>query len=255
MRRIVFVSLTALVIAACSTEATSPADSTDQVTDFSIGAFGTALTSAGGYDADLYQLRLLHGLPDALKLTPEQETKIKALVDAFKLSTKADHDALETILHQAQDAKRAKKSDAEIKAILDQGIPARTRLAAAEAKLKTDIDNVLTAEQRAWLATHGPKKCKASTFPPLTDAQKAQMKAFEHAFETANRADLDAVKAGLHQLKEAITSGKPAADVQKILDAIKPALDRLEAARKTLRGQLEGVLTPEQKASGCFPLG
>ena len=40
-----------------------------------------------------------------------------------------------------------------------------------------------------------------------------------------------------------------------LLDGIKPALDRLEAARKTLQSQLEGVLTPEQKASGCVPLG
>ena len=255
MRRIVFVSLAALVIAACSKEATAPADSTDEVTDYSIGAFGTALTSVGGYDADLYQLRLFHGLPDALKLTSDQEAKIKALVDAYKASTKADRDALEAILHQARDAKKANKSDAEIKAILDQGIPIRTRLAAAEAKLKTDIDAVLTAEQRAWLASHGPKKCKLSKFLPLTDAQKAQMKAFEEAFEKANKADLEAVKAGLKDLKEAITSGKSAADVQKILDGIKPALDRLDAARATLKSQLEGVLTPEQKASGCVPLG
>ena len=76
MRRIALVSLAALVVVACSNEATAPANSTDEVTDFSIGAFGTALTSIGGYDADLYQLRLFHGLPDALKLTSDQEAKI-----------------------------------------------------------------------------------------------------------------------------------------------------------------------------------
>jgi len=255
MRSIAFVSLAALVIAACSTEVTSPADSADEVTDFSIGAFGSALTSAGGYDADLYQLRLFHGLPDALELTSDQKAKIKALVDAYKQSTKADRDALDAILHQARDAKKAKKSKAEIEAILDLGIPIRTRLAAAEAKLKTDIDNVLTAEQRAWLASHGPKKCKLSKFLPLTDAQKVQMKAFEEAFEKANKADLETVKTGLKQIKDAVAAGKPAADVQHILDGIKPALDRLDTARKTLQSQLEGVLTPEQKASGCVPLG
>jgi Spy/CpxP family protein refolding chaperone len=255
MRRIALVSLAALVVVACSNEATAPANSTDEVTDFSIGAFGTALTSIGGYDADLYQLRLFHGLPDALKLTSDQEAKIKALVDAYKQSTKADRDALDAILRQARDAKKAKKSKAEIQAILDQGIPIRTRLAAAEANLKTEIDKILTAEQLAWLASHGPRKCRPSKFLPLSDAQKAQMKAFEAAFEKANRADLEAVKTGLKQIKDAVAAGKPAADVQHILDGIKPALDRLEAARKTLQSQLEGVLTPEQKASGCVPLG
>lgn len=255
MRRIAFASLAALVVAACSNETTAPANTTDQVTDFSIGAFGTTLTSVGGYDADLYQLRLFHGLPDNLKLTPEQEAKIKALTEAYKAATKADRDALNAILRQAKDAKKAKKSDVEIKAILDQGIPIRTRLVADEAKLKTDIDDVLTAEQRAWLASHGPKHCKLSKFLPLTDAQKTQMKAVEETFETTNKADLETVKVGLKALKEAVEAGKPAADVQKILDSIKPALDRLVTARATLKTQLEGVLTPEQKASGCVPLG
>src|SRR5256885_635973 len=88
MRRTALIVVVAIGLAACSSnEPTSPAD-ISQITDFVIGANGTALTSAGGYDADLFQLRLLNGLPDDLKLTAEQQAKIKALVDAFHVATK-----------------------------------------------------------------------------------------------------------------------------------------------------------------------
>jgi Spy/CpxP family protein refolding chaperone len=256
MRRIAFVSLVATALVACSSDTTAPAAGTDQqVTDFTISAAGTALTAAGGYDADLYQLRLFHALPDDLKLTSDQEAKIKALVDAYKTATKADNEALDAILKQARQAVKAKKTAAEVKAILDQGAPIAARLAAAAADLKTKIDAVLTADQRAWLAAHAPKKCEKGSFPPLTDVQKTQMKAYEEAFDVQNKADLATVKTGMEQIKAAIAAGKGPADVQALLDSIKPALDRLATARATLKTQLESVLTPEQKASGCLPLG
>ena len=257
MRRIAFITIAAAALVACSSETTAPNSTaaTDEITSFSIGAFGTALTSVGGYDADLYQLRLAHGLPDDLKLTADQQARIKALVDAFQAATKADREALIALLRSAEDARKAKKSKAEIKAILDQGIPIHARLAAAEADLKAHIDAVLTPAQRDWLAAHAPKRCDPSKFIPLTDAQKAQMKAFEQAFETSNKADLETVKTGLKAIYEAVEAGKSKADVQALLDSIKPAIERLATARQALRAQLESVLTPEQKASGCVPLG
>ena len=81
------------------------------------------------------------------------------------------------------------------------------------------------------------------------------MKAYEEAFEQTNKADLATVKTGLENLKAAVKAGKTPAEVQAILDSIKPALDHLATARKTLHDQLESVLTAEQKASGCLPLG
>jgi Spy/CpxP family protein refolding chaperone len=254
MRRIAFVAITATLVA-CSNDTTSPATGEDLVTAFATASQGTVLTAAGGYDADLYQLRLFHALPDDIKLTPEQEAKIKTLVEDYKKATKADQEAFDAILRQAREAVRAHKSGDDVKAILDKGAPIAARLATAAANLKTAIDAVLTAEQRAWLAAHAPKNCKRGSFPPLTDAQKAQMKAYEAAFETANKADLQAVKTGLDAIKAAVKAGGSAADVQKILDTIKAPLDRLTTARKTLHDQLQSVLTPEQKASGCIPLG
>lgn len=254
MHRIVFVSLVAAALVACSTDTTAPSN-TNLIADFEAANLGTEFTVAGGYDEDLYQLRLGNGLPDELELTPEQEAKIEALIKAFKEANKADREALKAIIHEAKEAKKANKSDAEIKAILDKGAPIAARLAGAAAKLKTDIDAILTAEQRAWLASHEPKNCKKNLFPPLTDAQKAQMKAFEAEFKEGSKADLRAVKAGLKEIKKATHNGASAADIQKILDEIKPAIDRLAGGRKTLKEKLESVLTAEQKASGCLPLG
>jgi Spy/CpxP family protein refolding chaperone len=219
------------------------------------GAFGTALTSMGGYDADTYQNRLVNALPDELKLTTEQQAKIMALVDTFMLSTKADREALGAILREAHQAAQAGKSRADIQAILEKGADIRRRLSAAEAKLKSDIDAVLTAEQRAWLAAHTPRGCRPDRFPPLSDAQKAQIHALEIAFQQDNKADLELVRQTLDEAHAAIRAGKSREQVAMILTKAAPALLRLEAARKILREQILGVLTPEQKASGCLPLG
>ena len=254
MRRIVLVSLVAAAVVACSSDTTAPTN-TDLIADFETASYGTVFTVAGGYDEDLYQLRLGNGLPDELKLTPEQEEKIGALVKAFKEANKADQDALRAIIREARQAKEDGKSDAEIKAILDKGTPIAAKLAAAAANLKTDIDAILTAEQRAWLASHEPKNCNKNRFPPLTDEQKTKIKEFEAAFKETSKADLRTVMTALKEIKNAALAGGSAADIQKILDGIKPVIDRLTAGRKTLKEQIESVLTAEQKASGCLPLG
>jgi len=254
MRRIVLFSLVAAALVACSSDTTAPG-STDLIADFEAASSATQFTVAGGYDEDLYQLRLANGLPDELALTPEQEEQIKALVKAFKETTRADQEALRAIIREAKKAKRDGKSDAEIKAILDKGTPIAAKLAEAAAKLKSDIDAILTAEQRAWLASHEPKNCRKNRFPPLTDEQKTKIKGFEAAFRETSKADQHTVKTGLKEIDKAAHDGLSATDIQKILDRIKPAIDRLADARKTLKEQIESVLTAEQKASGCLPLG
>lgn len=254
MRRIVLVSLVAAALVACSSDTTAPS-STDLIADFEAASSATQFTVVGGYDEDLYHLRLGNAFPDELELTPEQEEKISALVKAFKEANKADKEALKAIIREAKKAKKDGKSDADIKAILDKGAPIAARLAAAAAKLKTDIDAILTTEQRAWLASHEPKNCKKNLFPPLTDDQKSKIRGFEAAFKDSNKADVRAVNAALKEIKQAANSGKSAADIQKIIDGIKPAIDRLADGRKKLKEQIESVLTAEQKASGCLPLG
>jgi Spy/CpxP family protein refolding chaperone len=249
MRRIVFITLAAAAIAACSNETTAP-DTADLSND--AGAYGTAFTVAGGFEPDLYQDRLTNGLPDSIALTADQKTKIKALVDAFQTSTKADHQALDALLKSIHQLNRPHSTTGadSVGKLLTKAAEITQRLAAAQAKLKSDIDAILTPAQIAWLASHEPKNCKPARFPPLSDAQKAQIKALEDAFQTNNKADLDAVKAALDSAK-----GKTKEEREAILAAVKPAQARLEAARKALREAIKAVLTSEQKSSGCDPLG
>ena len=152
MRRIALISIAALALAACSNDSTSP-----RTVDLNLaeaGAFGTAMTLAGGYDAGMYNDRLINGLPDDIKLTDEQRAKIRTLIQAFEASTRADREALGAILREDRQAVEAKKSPAEIEAILRKGADLRKRLSDAEAKLKNDIGAVLTL--RATRMGRGP---------------------------------------------------------------------------------------------------
>jgi Spy/CpxP family protein refolding chaperone len=82
-------------------------------------------------------------------LTAEQTTRIRALQSAFLTATRADREALAKVLGDVLAARLAGKPSAEVLAILERATPIRERLAAAEAKLRADVDAVLTPEQRA----------------------------------------------------------------------------------------------------------
>jgi Spy/CpxP family protein refolding chaperone len=252
MRKIVLVTLAALSLAACSSDTTSP-DLTDPALD--AGTFGTAMTLAGGYEADLYQERLINALPDDLELSDNQKTQLSDLVRAFEESTKADRDALRDILHEARKAVEGRKGHEEVQAILRKGDAIRDRLNAAGRKLVADIDALLTAEQRAWISAHKPASCRAENFPPLTDAQKSQIRDLERNFRDTHKADLDAMKKILAEAKDALRSGDSRDDVAAILARALPIANRLATARKDLRDDILAVLTPQQRASRCFPLG
>lgn len=242
MRRIALVTLAVLSLSACSRDTTAP-----DLSSFLIetAGTGTVLTMAGGYDAGTYQNRLANALPDSLKLSSDQQAAIRALISAFEAATKADRDSLQAILRRAKEAGRGSAAG-----VLREGAPVIARLQAAESKLKSDIDAILTAEQRAWLASHSPRNCRPDKFPALTEAQKAQIAALEKAFIDQNKADLDAVKAAFESAR-----GKPREEIESILQATAAARARLDAARKALRESIVAVLTAEQKASGCLPLG
>jgi Spy/CpxP family protein refolding chaperone len=251
MRRLLLSCIAAVSLAACSSETTAPAD--DLAID--AGLFGTALTQAGGYDARLYQARLFNALPEAIALSDDQKAKIRSFVEKSIAATKSDREALGDILKQARDAARAGKSQAEVRAILEQGEPLRRRLHDAEKELVANIGSVLTAEQKAWLSAHRPERCDASRFPPLTDAQKAQIQALENSFRENNKADLDAMRALTDEAREAIRAGKSREEIATILARGATIARRLAEARRDLREDILAVLTPEQRASRCLPLG
>lgn len=247
MRKIVLALMAAATLAACSEDAVAPSTDTVLLDDVTVLAYG-AMDMA---DPGSRYIPGLHRLPDHLKLTSAQETQIRALVTAFAAAVKADVEALHAIRLEARAAKAAGKSDAEIRAIYAKGDAIRARLHAAEAKLRADIDAVLTAEQRAWLASPAARPCQAENVR-LTDAQRTQIAALITAFETANRADLDVIKAVLAEARTAHKSGATREQIKAILDKAKVQMERVRIARHALQLAIDAVLTPEQRASGCY---
>lgn len=233
--------LAALALGACGKDATSPSQALVGLDDVAEIAFAGSFVANPGDRL----LPLVHRLPDDLKLTSAQETQIKALIAAFIESTRADHEALAAIMQQARAAAQAGASREEIHAILEQGLPIRQRLHAAETQLRADIYSVLTAEQKAWLAANQPGTCTAS---PLTEGQKTEIAALVAAFKQANQADLEAIRTAFEQARAAHRSGASAEEVRAILAPIAPALLRVRAAEIELAAAIAALLTPEQLA-------
>ena len=94
--------------------------------------------------------------PDSLKLTDAQKAAIQALRDAFDVAHKDDLAALEAIRKEAFDAIKAGKAREDVKKIFEKAKPILDRLKPSFDVLRTAISNVLTAAQKAWIASHRP---------------------------------------------------------------------------------------------------
>jgi Spy/CpxP family protein refolding chaperone len=234
----------AILLMACSSEVTSPDSDVDGLFDSSaiLSYDAAGLSGPGRYLAGL------HRLPDNLKLTAAQTAAIDAAVQEFLSSTAADREALAAIFRAAREAQRAGKSAEEVRQIMAQGAPYRDRIAVAEQALLEKILGILTPEQKTWL--EGQRR---DSHPcALTDAQRTQIAALIADFEVNNRADLEAVKAAHEQARQALLNGATREQVRAILEAVKPAIERLAAAQAALQEAILGVLTPEQREAGCY---
>lgn len=194
---------------------------------------------------------LLRKLPANLALTVEQRGKVDAAIMAYATAVQPDLQAIAAIEARAAEAQKAGRSRDDVKKILDEAMPVRARIAAAQQGLVTQLLALLTDAQRAWVAANTPVVCDPAKFPAFTDAQRAQVAALQQAFEKANRADLDAIAAARKAAEEARKAKKSEAEIKAILDAVQPAVDRVNAARRALDAQVAALLTAEQKASGC----
>ena len=98
--------------------------------------------------------------PDNLQLTDSQQAQIKTLITAFRTAHRDDLQSLATAMKQAHAARVAGQTAEQRRALFAQTAaqtaPARQRLAAAHKQLAADIQQVLTTDQRAWLASHHP---------------------------------------------------------------------------------------------------
>ena len=257
MRKMLLTAAAAAALTACSNDSTtssaapltSDADAA-VISTFGAGAWlgGVGADGIGGYGHIGWRL---NELPDSLALTADQQASITALVDAFTTAHQADLDSLEAIRSAAEAAHAAGASRDSVHAILESGAAIRDRLHAAEEELVTSIKAVLTDAQKAYLSTRTCGECD-STVAPLTAEQKASIDSLVQAFEDANAGDIAAIKAAREAEREARASGATEDSIRTIRESVRPAMDRLRAARVALQAEIKALLTPEQLASGCY---
>ena len=162
-----FTKLTAVILGAvafataCELGPTQPDnlqssfDAVDPVVATFSASQGLPVGAANGQGPDA-------ALPDNLKLSDAQKAQIEALVTAFQAANKTDLDAMKAAMDAARAAKKAGKTHAEVKAILETAKAAAERVHAKGEALRVAIGNVLTAAQKAWLEAHKPDR------PPRT---------------------------------------------------------------------------------------
>jgi Spy/CpxP family protein refolding chaperone len=235
-------------LAACAREATAPA-TPQPVADRVAGD----ASGGGWFGFRGFALWGLRRAPDSLKLTDTQRGQIKTLVQQFRDAHQSELQTLDSVRHQAMQARRNGESRDQIKQVMTQAAPVRQQLRSASGQLAQQIRSVLTPSQTAWLASHQPAKCNATATPALSDEQRAQMKALFTSFQQTNKADLDAVRSAMQQARSARQAGTAKGDMKQLFESVKPAMERLKTARAQLHQQMQALLTPEQKASGCAP--
>jgi Spy/CpxP family protein refolding chaperone len=240
MRRRIAVLLVASVslLAACSESTSAP----EPVVVDDVGA--ALLTQAA------YTTAAPDPFPEGLRLSDAQKAQIALLHEQFRTATAADRTALEAILREAGEARRAGRSVQEVQRILERARPIHGRLEAAGRQLQADVQAVLTAEQRAWLAQQR-NRCTVPPMPPLTEAQRTQIAALVQAFETANRADLATLRQIEVEARAARQAGKSDAEIRAILERGAAARARLAAAQRTLQSAIEAILPPRPQAPPC----
>lgn len=243
MRKTIWMLATALTLAACREDSTAPDTQLPMLDEAASLAFG----SMDMADPGSRFIARLNSLPDSIKLSPAQHEQIRTLLANYKTAVGDDLRALAAIHQEARAAHQAGKTPEEIRAILARGTAIRARLHAAEAKLHADIRAVLTPAQLAWLTSPQAHPCRGVT---LTEEQKTQITALIAAFQTANRADLDAIKAVFEQARAAHQAGATREQIATILQQAKPAMERVRAAQLKLDADIRALLTPQQQA--CF---
>jgi Spy/CpxP family protein refolding chaperone len=247
MRKMLFTLLAAVTLAACNDDSVRPTDDESLLLldDAAVLAYGAMDMAHPGS----HYIARLHRLPDHLKLTTEQQSLIRALLQAFAETTKADREALAAVMQRARAAIQAGQSRDEVRAILAEGDPIRRRLHEAEQNLHSQIEAVLTAEQKAWLAANGPARCRDFA---LTEPQKTEITGLIAAFNQANLGDIETVRQTFQAARAAHQNGASREEIRAILEGAAAAMHRLAIAHFELQASIHDVLTPDQRASGCY---
>jgi Spy/CpxP family protein refolding chaperone len=148
-------------VAACANDVTapttvpSPDNSLTAVTTDSVGPWGFGRRGFGLMDGLIHARRL----PASLQLSDAQRTQIRSLISAYRASHKDDLAALASVAKQAHAAARTsglRMTGEQRRALFARTAPARQRLVTANMALHAQIQQLLTADQRTWLASHRP---------------------------------------------------------------------------------------------------
>ena len=256
LRKTLCATALALAVTACADHSTvapaaSATDASFAVAQASASLFGSDAVSADAPFAGLDRMWGLWQLPDSLALSAEQQATITSLVAAFRDQAAPLVAQLDSIRAKAVAARRTGASTANVRVMLAAGADVHVQLQAALDTLKQAITNALTPAQAAWVLAHEPGACDPQAAPPLTDAQRTQLQALVTAFQQANAADIATVRAAHLAADSAYHAGASASEIQAIVDAARPALDRLRAAQLTLQQQITAVLGTDQRPATC----
>lgn len=177
----VLVLLAAAAMAGCAKDMTAPAvqpqpsNSLSTVND-SQGPWRFGRHGAMG-------LFMARRLPANLQLSDGQRAQIKTLMSSFRSANQADLSAMRTSMRaMMQQARAARTSGQRLsidqrRALFQQSAPARQRLVTAQRQLAAQIESVLTADQKSWLAAHRPAPCTTADACRARFAQRrAQMR-------------------------------------------------------------------------------
>ena len=157
--RMMLLLLVAGSVAACANEVTAPTipapENSLAVTTGTPGQWGFGRHGFGMMGGGFMFARRL---PANLALTDAQRTQIKALMTAYRSAHQQDLQSMAAVGKQMRAAHVSGQSMSvdQRRAMCAQMAPVRQRLMTANKQLATDIQQVLTSDQKAWLAAHRP---------------------------------------------------------------------------------------------------
>ncbi len=157
--RTMLLLLVAGSVAACANEVTAPTvPAPENSLSASNGAPGPWGFGRHGFGMMGGGFMFARRLPANLQLTDAQRTQIKTLMTAYRSAHQQDLQSLSAIGKQARAARVAGQpmSVDQRRALFSQSAPARQRLMTANKQLAADVQQVLTSDQKAWLAAHRP---------------------------------------------------------------------------------------------------
>jgi Spy/CpxP family protein refolding chaperone len=158
--------LAAATIAGCANDMTAPAVQPQPASSLDAVDGATGPWHFGRHGS--MGLFMARRLPANLQLTQTQRNQIRALTTSFRTANQTDLSAMRTSMRAVMQQLRAARSSGhpvsidQRRALLQPSAPLRQRLLAAQQQLAAGIQNVLTTDQKAWLAAHRPAPCASA---------------------------------------------------------------------------------------------